>query len=181
MLRGSEIAVGACLLIDGRPRIAVEREAGAGAFRIRFRDLGTGSLAWRDFKASERVEEAGIELLDCEFQYSDDRSFVFASGAGLDLVEVPVAGQEEKAPFLKEGGTYAVVLWEGRPLDIRIPPKIVLAVVEFESYLRGDSLFSATKPARTETGLVVRVPLDIERGERILVDTATRSFVERAP
>jgi len=70
-------------------------------------------------------------------------------------------------------------MWEGEPIDIKIPYKMVFTVAESENYIRGDTVSGATKPVTTETGLVVRVPLFIKQGEKILVNTETNEYVER--
>jgi elongation factor P len=92
---------------------------------------------------------------------------------------VPIADHEEKKFYLKAGDTYDLTIWEGKIIDIKIPYKVVFTVAESENYVQGDTVSGATKPVTTETGLVVRVPLFIKQGEKILVNTETNEYVER--
>jgi elongation factor P len=96
-----------------------------------------------------------------------------------DQYEVSIADHEDKKLYLKEGETYELTMWEGKVIDIKIPYKVVFTVAESENYVKGDTVSGATKPVTTETGLVVRVPLFIKQGEKILVNTETNEYVER--
>ena len=80
---------------------------------------------------------------------------------------------------MKDGETYRVVFWEGKPIDIKIPYKVVYEVTEAEDAVKGDTVTGATKVVKVETGLSVKVPIFIKQGERIMVNTETREYVER--
>jgi elongation factor P len=97
----------------------------------------------------------------------------------FDQYEVPISDHEEKKLYLKEGDAYPLTFWEGAVIDIKIPYKVVFTVAESENYVKGDTVSGATKPITTETGLVVRVPLFIKQGEKILVNTETNEYLER--
>jgi elongation factor P len=92
---------------------------------------------------------------------------------------MPLQGLEDKKLFLREGDTVQLSFWDERPIDILLPYKIVLKVSQAEAGLKGDTVSGATKPVTMETGLVVRVPLFIKTGDKILVNTETREYVER--
>jgi elongation factor P len=104
---------------------------------------------------------------------------MFMNNESYEQFGVSIAAHEEKKPYLKDGETYTLVMWEGEPIDIKIPYKMIFTVVESENYIKGDTVSGATKPIVTETGLVVRVPLFIKQGERILVNTESNDYVER--
>ena len=81
--------------------------------------------------------------------------------------------------YLKEGEEYPIVIWDEKPIDVKIPQKMIFIVAESENYVRGDTVSGATKPIITETGLTVRVPLFIKQDEKILVNTETNDYLER--
>jgi elongation factor P len=184
MVRGGEINIGTCLLINGVPHIVVERDfvspgKGSAFARVKAKSLKTGNVVTQAIKTADFVEDAHVDLVDCQYQYSDGESFVFMNNESFEQFSISVASHEDKRHYLREGETYAVVMWEGEPIDIRIPYKMVFTVVESENYVRGDTVSGATKPITTDTGLVVRVPLFIKQGEKILVNTESNDYVER--
>ena len=96
-----------------------------------------------------------------------------------DQISVPSDIINDKKYYLREGDEYEILIWEGNPIDVKIPPKMVFEVAESENYVKGDTVSGATKPITTETGLVVRVPLFIKQGEKILVNTESNEYQER--
>ncbi len=184
MIRGGEINIGTCLLINGNPHVVVERDfvspgKGSAFARVKAKNLKSGNVITQAIKTADFVEDAQVELSDCQYQYSDGENFVFMDNESFEQFLIPIATQKEKRVYLKEGETYTIVMWEGDPIDIKIPYKMVFTVVESENYVRGDTVSGATKPVTTETGLVVRVPLFIKQGEKILVNTESNDYVER--
>jgi elongation factor P len=97
----------------------------------------------------------------------------------FEQYEVSIADNADKKFYLKEGEAYELTIWEGKVIDIKIPYKVVFTVAESENYVKGDTVSGATKPVTTDTGLVVRVPLFIKQGEKILVNTESNEYVER--
>lgn len=93
--------------------------------------------------------------------------------------EVPITGLEDKGYFLMEGDTYKVVRWEAKTLDIKLPPKMDLVVAEAEEAVKGDTVTGATKYVTVETGLQVKVPIFIKKGEKIRINTETKEYQER--
>jgi elongation factor P len=184
MIRGGEINIGTCLLINGNPHIVVERDfvspgKGAAFARLKAKNLKSGNVVTQTIKTADSVEDAQVELVDCQYQYNDGESYMFMNNESFEQFGVPVGAHEERGPYLKEGETYTLVMWESEPIDIKIPYKMIFTVVESENYIKGDTVSGATKPITTETGLVVRVPLFIKQGERILVNTESNDYVER--
>jgi elongation factor P len=184
MIRGGDIGKGTCLLVNNQPCLVVEREfvnpgKGSAFARVKAKNLITGNIITQTIKTADSVEDAEVDLVDCQYQYNDGENYVFMNNTTFEQFHVPIAGNEEKGGYLKEGETYAVTFWDGSPIDVRIPYKMVFTVVESENYVRGDTVSGATKPVKTETGLTVRVPLFIKQGEKILVNTETNDYVER--
>ena len=184
MVRGGDIGLGTCLLINGTPHIVVDREfvspgKGSAFARVKAKSLKTGNVITQTIKTADFVEDAQVDLVDCQYQYSDGENYMFMNNETFEQFGISIPAHEDKGPYLKEGETYTIVMWESEPIDIKIPYKMVFTVVESENYVRGDTVSGATKPITTETGLVVRVPLFIKQGEKILVNTETNDYVER--
>jgi elongation factor P len=184
MIRGGDIAKGTCLLVNGQPCLVMEREfvspgKGSAFARVKARNLITGSIVTQTIKTADSVEDAIVDLRDCQYQYSDGDNYVFMDNLSYEQFDVPFAGNEEKKNYLKEGETYSLTFWEEKAIDIKIPLKMAFTVVQSENYVRGDTVSGATKPVVIETGLTVRVPLFIKQGEKILVNTESNDYVER--
>jgi elongation factor P len=184
MIRGGDIAKGTCLLVNGQPCLVVEREfvspgKGSAFARVKAKNLITGNVVTQTIKTADTVEDAVVDLRDCQYQYSDGDNYVFMDNTSFEQFNVPIAGNEDKKNYLKEGETFPLTFWDGNAIDIRIPYKMVFTVVQSENYVRGDTVSGATKPVVTETGLTVRVPLFIKQGEKILVNTESNDYVER--
>lgn len=184
MIRGGDIAKGTVLLIKNAPFLVVEREfvnpgKGTAFARVKMKNLKDGSVLTQTIKTPDLVEDATVETVDGQYQYSDGESHVFMNTVTFDSINVPESLNETLKYYLKEGEVYPIVLWDDEPIDVKIPQKMVFTVAESENYVKGDTVSGATKPIITETGLTVRVPLFIKQDEKILVNTGTNDYVER--
>jgi elongation factor P len=184
MIRGGDIAKGTCLLQKGQPYIVVEREfvnpgKGSAFARIKMKSIKDGSVLSLTIQTQAEVEDAVVDVYNCQYQYADQDNYHFMNSDTYDQYEVPISGMEDKKFYLKEGDSYEVTIWEEKVIDIKIPYKVVFTVAESENYVKGDTVSGATKPIVTETGLTVRVPLFIKQDEKILVNTETNEYVER--
>ncbi|MDR3338175.1 MAG: elongation factor P [Treponema sp.] len=184
MIRGGDIAKGTCLLQKGQPYLVVEREfhnpgKGTAIARIKMKSIKDGSVLALTIPTQQEIEDAVVDTLNCQFQYSDQDFYHFMDNDNYDQFEVPITKMEDKKYYLKEEGIYELTVWDGNVIDIKIPYKMVFTVAESENYVKGDTVSGATKPIVTETGLTVRVPLFIKQGEKILVNTETNEYVER--
>jgi elongation factor P len=183
MIRGAEIAIGTFLVINGQAHIVVERLGSgrgrdASVIRVRARCLRAGSLVSQTIGTDELVEDAVPEFLDCQYQYEDGENFVFVDGGSLEQFALPLGGHEALGPYLREGETYSLVMWKGEAIDIRLAPRMVFTVASSERRM-SDAIAGGTKAVTTETGLVVRVPLFVRQGERIIVDTSSNEYLGR--
>ncbi|MDR0539919.1 MAG: elongation factor P [Spirochaetaceae bacterium] len=184
MIRGVDIVKGTYLLQKGTPFVVVEREfhtpgKGTAIARVKMKSLKDGSVLSLTIPTQQEVEDAEVDVRNCQYQYADADNYHFMDGESYEQYDVPVAGMENKRYYLKEGENYDLTIWEGSVIDIRIPYKVVFTVAESENYVKGDTVSGATKPVVTETGLTVRVPLFIKQDEKILVNTETNEYVER--
>jgi elongation factor P len=184
MIRGGDIVKGSCLLQKGQPYLVVEREfhnpgKGTAIARIKMKGIKDGSVLALTIPTQQEVEDATVDVHNCQYQFADQDTFHFMDNESFDQFEVPISSMLEKKQYLKEGDVYELSVWEGNVIDIKIPYKVVFTVAESENYVKGDTVSGATKPIVTETGLTVRVPLFIKQGEKILVNTETNEYVER--
>jgi elongation factor P len=152
---------------------------GKAFVRMRLRKIETGQVLDRTFRADEDVPRAIVEQRPHQYLYRDDLGFHFMSledyaqfAIGEDLVE-------DAAPFLLEGSTVTLTIYEGTPIGVDLPTTVELEVTHAEPAVKGDRVSGATKPVTTETGLVVQVPLFVTTGDRIKVDTRSGEYMTR--
>jgi len=153
---------------------------GSAQVRIKLRDVRTGSIIERTFQAGTKFPRARVERRDMQFLYADDQFFNFMNTETYDQIPVDVAKIGDAKDFLRENDTCELILYGDEVIGIQLPGSVVLTVTESDPGLKGDTATGATKPATLETGLVVNVPLFIEAGQRIRVNTETREYIERA-
>lgn len=184
MVKAGSISKGMFLLVKGEPYLVAEREfvnpgKGSAFVRLKFKNLSSGQVLKQVIKSQETVEDITVETREAQFLYADSESYVFMDLETYEQFTVPLEGEEDKKLFMREGESYQLSFWEERPIDILLPYKIVLTVTEAEHALKGDTVSGATKPVTLETGLVVKVPLFIKEGDKLLINTESREYVER--
>jgi elongation factor P len=130
-------------------------------------------------KTQEMVEEISVVDKDCQYLYNDGESYHFMDNESYEQFEIPLSNFEEKQYFMKDGETYPVTFWDEKAIDIKIPYKVVFEVTEAEDAVKGDTVTGATKVVTIETGLAVKVPIFIKQGEKIMINTETKEYVER--
>ncbi|HEV8565230.1 MAG TPA: elongation factor P [Actinomycetota bacterium] len=151
-----------------------------GAFvRSKLRNLKTGAVVERTFNAGVKVGLAIVERKDMQYLYGDGSDFVFMDLRTYDQVHVPGTLVGEAAGYLVEGGHAEVALHEGVPIAVDLPASMVLRITKTDPGVKGDTRTGAMKPATLETGKVVNVPLFVEEGEKVKVDTRSGEYVER--
>ena len=148
--------------------------------QARMRNLRTGALADHRFRSEDTVERANIDEIEMQYLYSDGDSYYFMNTANYEQINLHKDSVGDRATYLVADILLKVDFFEGRPVDIQLPATVDLKVVETEPGIKGGSATNVTKPAKMETGLVVQVPPFINEGERIRVDTAQGTYIERA-
>ncbi len=152
-----------------------------GAFvRTKLRNVRTGAVLERTYRAAESLEQAVIDKRDMRFLYRDGTDYVFMDQTTYDQLSVPRATLGEAANFLREGGDAIVQLCDGDVVGVDLPASVELQVAQTEPGIQGDRVSGARKPATLETGFVVQVPLFVNPGESIKVDTRTGEYLTRA-
>jgi elongation factor P len=149
--------------------------------QARMRNLRTGALIDHRFRSEDTVERAVLDEIEMQYLYSDGDSFHFMNTENYDQLRLHKEVIGDRAAYLVPDVMIKVEYFEGRPVDIELPPTVDLKVVETEPGMKGASATNVMKAAKLETGLVVQVPPFINEGERIRVDTSEGSYVERAP
>lgn len=151
-----------------------------GAFvRTKLKKVETGQVVERTFRAGEKVEDVRLERRPMQYLYSSDHHAYFMDLETYEQHPVAEGFLTDQQAFLKENVVCDILLHDGRVIGIELPNFIEAEVVETEPGVRGDTATAGTKPARLETGAVVHVPLFINKGEMIRVDTRTRAYLER--
>ena len=181
----SEFKSGLKILIDGDPYVIVENEMvkpgkGQAFNRVRVRNLKTGRTVEKTWKSGDSVEAADVVDVDMQYLYQDGDFWHFMVPDNFEQYTAGKAAVGEGAQWMKDGITCIVTLWNGVPLQVAPPPHIDLKVVETDPGGRGDTATGGQKPAKLETGAVVRVPLFINEGEILRIDTRTGEYISRA-
>ena len=182
----NEFKSGLKVLIDGDPCTIVENEfvkpgKGQAFNRVKIKNLKTGRVVEKTFKSGDSVEAADVIDLDMEYLYADGEFYHFMMTDGSfeqHAADAKAVGDASK--WLKEQEIYIITLFNGAPLAVTPPNHIELEVVETDPGLKGDTAQGGSKPATLSTGAIVNVPLFIEIGEVLRVDTRTGDYVSRA-
>ncbi|QBQ53292.1 elongation factor P [Nitrosococcus wardiae] len=181
----NEFKSGLKVMMDGDPCTIVENEfvkpgKGQAFNRVKLRNLKTGRVIDRTFKSGETLEAADVLETQLQYLYSDGELWHFMSPETFEQYSADGAAVGDAVKWLKEQDICTVTLWNGVPLSVAPPNFVTLQVTETDPGLRGDTSSGGNKPATLETGAVVRVPLFIDVGEVLKIDTRTGEYVERA-
>jgi elongation factor P len=152
-----------------------------GAFvRTKLKNVRTGAVLERTFRADEKVEQAVIDKREMQYLYRDGEQYVFMDNVSYDQLNVEAPALGGAARFVKEGDSAVLSLYDGEIVGVDLPAAVELTVSETEPGLQGDRVSGARKPATLETGLVVSVPLFVNPGDRVKVDTRSGEYLTRA-
>ena len=181
----NEFRGGLKLLLDGDPFAIIENEfvkpgKGQAFNRVRLRNLKSGRVIERTFKSGENVEAADVVEVSLQYLYRDGDNWHFMDEKSFEQYAAARDAVGDSANWLKEQDLCTLTLWNGQPLSVLPPNFVVLEITETDPGLRGDTASGATKPAKVETGAIVKVPLFVNQGERIRIDTRTGEYVARA-
>ena len=150
-----------------------------GMVQTKLRSLKTGSIIDNRFRSEDRIDRAMLDQQEMEYLYQDGNQFCFMNIETYEQVFLSQDVLDDTLQFLKPNGRIVVDFYEEQPVSIEIPGTVDLQVVATEPGIRGATATRATKPATLETGLVVQVPVFIEQGDVIRVDTTERKYLER--
>jgi elongation factor P len=151
-----------------------------GAFvRTKLKNFRTGAVIDKTFRAGESVEQAIVSRRIMQYLYNDGTDFIFMDTETFEQIGVPESSLQEEKKFMKENMNITVAMYEGQPLTVELPTTVELEVTETEPGFKGDTTGSGGKPATLETGAVIQVPLFVNKGDVLKVDTRTGKYVTR--
>lgn len=153
---------------------------GQAFVKTKLKNVKTGAIADRTFRADEKVNLAVLDKREMQYLYKEDAGLVFMDSESYEQVHVDPQLLGDSVAFLKDGTTCLIPVYEGSPVGAELPNTLVMKIIEVEPGLKGDRVSGALKPAIVETGAVVQVPLFVESGENIKVDTRSGSYISRA-
>ncbi len=153
---------------------------GAAFVRTKLKNILTGATIETSFRAGEKVEQANVDRREYQFLYADQGVWVFMNNETFEQIELTKEQVGNAPNFLLENMTVQIASWKGQVIGVDLPNTVELKVVETEPGFKGDTATGTYKPAKLETGYVVQVPLFVNTGDVIKVDTRTGEYLSRA-
>ena len=184
MANTSDIKNGAVLNLEGQLWNVIEfqhvKPGKGGAFvRTKLKNITTGKTVDKTFNAGAKIEIATVDRSDYEYLYQDGEDYIFMDVKTYDQIPVSEAVVGDAAKYMLENTQVVIALNEGTPLYLEMPASVVLEITYTEPGLQGDRSSAGTKPATVETGAEIQVPLFVEQGTRVKVDTRTGDYLGR--
>jgi elongation factor P len=184
MASTADIKNGVVLKIDGQLWTVIEfqhvKPGKGGAFvRTKLKNVVSGKTVDRTYNAGAKIETENVDRRDFQYLYADGDSYVFMDVADYDQLTVPAAVVGDAANFMLENQAVTVALHDGNPLYVELPASVTLEITYTEPGLQGDRSTGGTKPATVETGYQIQVPLFLEQGTKVKVDTRTGDYLGR--
>lgn len=185
MIDTGDLRKGATMEFDGRLVKVMDfshnkQGRGSAQVRLTLRDLRTGALTQHSVQAGTRWPAVRLERRHVQYLYPEGDTYHFMDLDSFDQIALSEASVGSAMKFLKENDSVDLLVFGEEPIDLELPTSVNLAVVETDPGLKGDTASGGTKPAKLETGLVVSVPLFINVGDVLKVDTRTEEYIERA-
>ena len=181
----NEIKSGLTVLVDGGVLMVIETQhvkpgKGAAFVRVKLRDLKNGSIQEKTFRGDEKIDEAFVEEKKLQYLYASGRMYHFMDQENFEEIAISEDNLQDKKKFLKDNLEISGYFYKGETLNISLPNFIEFKIIHTEPGIKGDTAKSGTKPAQIESGATMQVPLFINVGDIIKVDTRTGEYVERA-
>lgn len=185
MISVNDFKTGVTIKVDGNIWQVLEFQhvkpgKGAAFVRSKLRNLRNGSIQEKTFRAGEKVERAHIENRKMQYLYASGDTHTFMDIETYEQTELPASQLEHELKFLKENMEVYIRTYNGETLGVELPNTVQLEVVKTEPGIKGDTVSGGSKPAELETGYVVQVPLFVNEGDTIIIDTSKGEYVSRA-
>lgn len=185
MISAGDFRNGVTFEMDGKVYQIVEFQhvkpgKGAAFVRTKIRNVIEGSVVERTFNPNDKYPTAFVERKDMEYSYQDGNIYYFMDLESYELIPIDAAQADDNFKFVKENMVCKVLSYKGNVFGIEPPTFVELQVAETEPGFKGDTATNTTKPAKLETGAEIRVPLFINEGDMIRIDTRTGEYMERA-
>lgn len=184
MMASSDIRNGLAIREDREIYLVTESQhvkpgKGTAFARVRLKNIRTGSVMERTYKAADKVDDVRVERRDVQYQYSDGTTYFMMDLESYEQIPVMESLLGDGKLFLKDSLTLSLLMTEEGVIGVEMPNFVVMAVVETDPGVRGDTATGGTKPAVLESGAIVQVPFFINVGDVLKVDTRTKTYVER--
>lgn len=184
MITPNNFRFGTVILLDGQLYSVVSfmhvKPGKGGAYvRTKLRRMSDGNIIERTFRSEEKIEDVRLETRQMQYLYRDGDIYYFMDTETFEQIPINAKHLGDNVWFIVEGSTVQMQFFQGEPIGIELPPAVEIEVESAEPGLKGDTATSATKPAKLVTGYVLQVPLFIEPGDKIKVDTRTGEYLER--
>jgi len=157
----------------------VKTARGGARVRTKFKNIRTGQVVDNTFRSGEKIDIVRLEAKEMQYLYKDGSSYIFMNNETYDQIPLSEEIFKEISQFIKESEVIKVLLHNEKPIDVEIPIFVNLEVLTTEPGIKGDTVTGASKPAVLETGYTIQVPLFINEGDKIRIDTRTGSYCER--
>jgi elongation factor P len=185
MVSTNQFRNGMHVALDGQVWRIVEfqhvKPGKGGAFvRTKLKNLDSGAVVDRTFRAGEKMPRVRTETKSVQYLYDAGDEVVFMDTGNYEQISLPHGELEDELPFMQPSSSVLLLMVDGRPAGVDLPASVELSVVDTEPGVKGDTVSNVTKPATLETGAVVQVPLFVNVGDRIKVDTRERRYISRA-
>ena len=180
----SDIRKGLKMMVDAQPYVVVDFQfvkpgKGQAFTRLKIRNMATGAVLERTYKSGEKLEPADVEERTLQYIYPDGPDFVFMDAQSGEQIHVPGDKVGDDSKWLSDGMNVDVTVFNGLAIGISLPSHVVLQITRCEPGVKGDTASGATKPATVSTGATVNVPLFVQDGEWIKIDTTEGKYIER--
>jgi len=152
---------------------------GGAVVRTKLRNVRSGAVVERTFNAGVKVDQAQLDKREMQYLYHDGTHFVFMDNSTYDQLSVEEGEIGDLSQWLKEGQSAILSMYEGRPISVELPASVELSVQQTDPGVKGDRVSGAMKPATLETGVTIQVPLFVETGDTVRVDTRTGEYITR--
>lgn len=184
MISVNDLRTGITIELEGEPYSVIEflhvkPGKGAAFVRTKLRNLRTGAVSERTFRAGERVSRARVESKEMQYLYASGEEFIFMDTNTYDQLTLSRDQLGNAPDYMKENDTIHIQFFDGQPVGVELPMSVELEITYTEPGFKGDTATGGTKPATLETGKVIQVPLFVETGTKVKVDTRTGEYISR--
>ena len=185
MISVNEFKNGLTIEVDGELWRVVEFQhvkpgKGPAFVRIKLKNLRTGAVQEKTFRAGEKVNQAQIDRKKMQYLYADGDNYVFMDTNTYEQLELPGSQIEEELKYMKENMVVSIIMFGTETLGVELPNTVDLEVKETEPGIKGDTSSGGSKPATMETGLVVQVPFFVSEGDVLTINTSDGTYISRA-
>lgn len=185
MLSINDLKIGTKIIFNQEPHQVIYTEhsklgRGGGILRTKIKNLISGATLEKTFAGAEKIQEAELETKKAQYLYKDAENFYFMDAKNFEQFSISSTQIGKMANFLKESAEIDILYFENKPINIQLPIKITLEITYTEPGFKGNTASTVLKPATLETGAQINVPLFIKDGDKIVIDTRTGAYVERA-